>query len=125
VTCVTSQQPPDFPLIPAHCDFSTGITTLFGSAAAFFHGTNPALCFGQRADLAKNIVRRFYRMKQLLNRLMVEEQGQGITEYALILGFVVLGVWVGVTNTNIGQSITGVFSNVNSLVSGCVSGSCP
>lgn len=64
-------------------------------------------------------------MKQLLKRLMVEEQGQGITEYALILGLVVLGIWIAVTQTNIGQSITGVFSNVNTVVSGCVSGSCP
>jgi Flp pilus assembly pilin Flp len=64
-------------------------------------------------------------MKQLLNRLVVEEKGQGLTEYALILGLVVLGVWVAVTQTNIGQSITGIFTNVNTVVAGCVSGSCP
>src|SRR5215204_3281017 len=35
------------------CFFSRGITTLFGSSAAFFHGTDPALFFGQLANLAK------------------------------------------------------------------------
>jgi Flp pilus assembly pilin Flp len=64
-------------------------------------------------------------MKQLLNRLVVEEKGQGLTEYALILGLVVLGVWVAVTQTNIGQSITNIFTGVNTVVAGCVSGSCP
>jgi Flp pilus assembly pilin Flp len=64
-------------------------------------------------------------MKQLLTRLMVEENGQGLTEYALILGLVVLGIWVAVTQTNIGASITGIFTNVNTIVAGCTSGSCP
>jgi pilus assembly protein Flp/PilA len=64
-------------------------------------------------------------MMQLLKRLMVEENGQGLTEYALILGLVVLGIWVAVTQTNIGTSIAGIFNNVNTAVSGCVSGSCP
>ena len=64
-------------------------------------------------------------MKQLLNRLMVEEKGQGLTEYALILGLVVLGIWIAVTQTNIGASITGIFTNVNTVVAGCTSGSCP
>jgi Flp pilus assembly pilin Flp len=64
-------------------------------------------------------------MKQILKRLMVEENGQGLTEYALILGLVVLGIWVAVTQTNIGASITGIFTNVNTIVAGCTSGSCP
>jgi Flp pilus assembly pilin Flp len=64
-------------------------------------------------------------MSQLLKRLMVEENGQGLTEYALILGLVVLGIWVAVTQTNIGGSITGIFQNVNTAVADCTSGSCP
>jgi pilus assembly protein Flp/PilA len=64
-------------------------------------------------------------MKQLLKRLVVEEKGQGLTEYALILGLVVLGIWVAVTQTNIGTSIKGIFTNVNTIVAGCESGSCP
>jgi Flp pilus assembly pilin Flp len=64
-------------------------------------------------------------MKQLLNRLMIEENGQGLTEYALMLGFVVLGIWAAIPQTNIGASITGIFTNVNTIVAGCTSSSCP
>ena len=64
-------------------------------------------------------------MKQLLNRLVVEENGQGITEYALILGLVVLGIWVAVTNGNIGGKVNSLFGRVATVVDGCVSGSCP
>ena len=64
-------------------------------------------------------------MKQLLKRLVVEEKGQGITEYALILGLVVLGVWIAVTQANLGGTINALFGRVTSVVSGCISGSCP
>lgn len=64
-------------------------------------------------------------MKQLLKRLVVEEKGQGITEYALILGLVVLGIWIAVTAGNIGGKVNALFGRVGTVVSGCVSGSCP
>ena len=54
-------------------------------------------------------------MKQLLNRLVVEENGQGITEYALILGLVVLGIWVAVTNGNIGGKVNSLFGRVATI----------
>ena len=63
-------------------------------------------------------------MKSLLKRLVVEEEGQGITEYALILGLVVLGIWVAVTQANIGGQITGLFTRVGALVGSCSSGAC-
>jgi Flp pilus assembly pilin Flp len=64
-------------------------------------------------------------MEQLLKRLMVEEEGQGITEYALILGLVVLALWIAVTQSNIGGQVNALFSRVGNLVSDCTSGSCP
>lgn len=64
-------------------------------------------------------------MKQLLKRLVVEEKGQGITEYALILGLVVLAIWIAVSATNIGNEITGLFNRVGTQVSSCTSGNCP
>jgi Flp pilus assembly pilin Flp len=64
-------------------------------------------------------------MKQLLQRLVVEENGQGITEYALILGLVVLGIWIAVTNGNIGGKVNALFGRTAAVVDGCVSGSCP
>ena len=42
---------------------------------------------------------------KLLQRLVVEEKGQGITEYALILGLVVFGIWLLVTQSGIGAAI--------------------
>jgi pilus assembly protein Flp/PilA len=62
---------------------------------------------------------------ELLKRLFVEEEGQGITEYALMLGLVILGIWVLVANTGIGNEVSRIFNEVNSAVAGCTSGSCP
>ena len=64
-------------------------------------------------------------MSQLLKRLMIEEQGQGITEYALILGLVVLALWIAVTQSNIGGQVNALFARVGAEVGGCTSGSCP
>jgi Flp pilus assembly pilin Flp len=64
-------------------------------------------------------------MNQLLKRLMVEENGQGITEYALILGLVVLALWIAVTQSNIGGQVNALFGRVGTEVAGCTSGSCP
>jgi len=61
---------------------------------------------------------------ELLKRLVVEEDRQGITEYALILGLVILGVWVTVKVSGLGTAITGVFNAVKTEVSNCKSGSC-
>jgi Flp pilus assembly pilin Flp len=63
-------------------------------------------------------------MRSLFRRLVVEEEGQGITEYALILGLVVLGVWVAVNNSGIGAEINNLFSRVKGVVTGCTSGAC-
>jgi len=63
-------------------------------------------------------------MSSLFRRLVVEEEGQGITEYALILGLVVLGIWVAVNGSGLGGEITGLFDKVKAVVSGCTSGAC-
>ena len=63
-------------------------------------------------------------MKELLKRLLVEEEGQGITEYALILGLVVFGVWVLVQQTNIGTSLSNLFKAVKSEIDKCAGGDC-
>jgi Flp pilus assembly pilin Flp len=51
-----------------------------------------------------------------LKNLAVQEAGQGLTEYSLILGFVVFGVWVLVSVGGIGEGITAIFSQVASTV---------
>ena len=61
---------------------------------------------------------------ELLKRLVVEEDGQGITEYALILGLVILGIWFTVRTSGIGNAITGVFNAVKNQVTSCTAGNC-
>ena len=60
-------------------------------------------------------------MKDVLKRLLAEEEGQGITEYALILGLIVFGVWVTIVQTNIGETIGQLFTNVNTEIKNCSS----
>jgi len=44
-------------------------------------------------------------MQQLLKRLVLEEDGQGLVEYTLIVVLVALVFWVAIKSTNIRQSI--------------------
>jgi len=61
-------------------------------------------------------------MKHLLKRLVVEETGQGITEYALILGLVVFGIWLAVTQSGIGAAINNLFGQVKGELDSCAGG---
>ncbi len=49
---------------------------------------------------------------ELLKRLMTEEEGQGIVEYALIVALVVFIIWVAVKATGIGNKVSAVFVEV-------------
>lgn len=53
---------------------------------------------------------------QLLKRLMVEENGQGLVEYALIVLLVVFVFWVTIKNTNIGNQLSASWSNIGSCL---------
>jgi Flp pilus assembly pilin Flp len=44
--------------------------------------------------------------------LLTEEDGQGLTEYALIVFLVVLVFWLGVKDTNIGNQLAGIWGKV-------------
>ena len=62
----------------------------------------------------------------LLKRLVVEEEGQGLVEYTLIVLLVALVFWVAVKNTNIGTALTNSWNNVSSCLgspSACTSAS--
>ena len=53
-------------------------------------------------------------MKNLVKRLVREEEGQDLIEYALLAGFISL---VAVTMiTNVGAGVNGVYSNINTQV---------
>src|SRR5262245_1088936 len=56
---------------------------------------------------------------ELMKRLVKEESGQGLTEYALILGLVVLGFWIAIKNTNLGPSLSNIFTKVKGNVDNC------
>jgi Flp pilus assembly pilin Flp len=53
---------------------------------------------------------------ELLKRLMVEEDGQGLVEYALIVLLVVFVFWVTIKNTNIGNQLSASWSNIGSCL---------
>jgi Flp pilus assembly pilin Flp len=61
---------------------------------------------------------------ELLKRFLVEEKAQGMTEYALILGLIVLGVWVAVSVGGLGPAITAIFTAVTTAVESCTGAAC-
>ena len=53
---------------------------------------------------------------ELLKRLLVEEDGQGLVEYTLIVVLVALVFWVAVKNTNISNGLSSGWSKVTACV---------
>jgi len=65
-------------------------------------------------------------MMQIMKRLVVEEDGQGLVEYTLIVLLVALVFWVGIKNTNISNQLSAGWSNITACVgtpSNCTSSS--
>jgi Flp pilus assembly pilin Flp len=63
------------------------------------------------------------RTMELLKRLVVEEEGQGLVEYTLIVLLVALVFWVAVKGTNADQALTNAWTDiVNCLNSGVGAG---
>jgi len=63
---------------------------------------------------------------ELLKRLVLEEDGQGLVEYTLIVLLVALVFWVGIKSTNIGGELAAGWSKITVCVSnpaGCTSSS--
>jgi Flp pilus assembly pilin Flp len=53
---------------------------------------------------------------ELLKRFLVEEEGQGLVEYTLIVLLVALVFWVAIKSTNIGSELANGWSKVASCV---------
>ena len=53
---------------------------------------------------------------ELLKRLLVEEDGQGLVEYTLIVVLVALVFWVAVKNSDIGNGLSSGWSKVTACV---------
>jgi pilus assembly protein Flp/PilA len=67
--------------------------------------------------------RRLPNMKSLIKRMLVEEEGQGMTEYALVLGVIAIGAIALITAfrtqvTNLWNSITTQITGAVNTVSG-------
>jgi Flp pilus assembly pilin Flp len=52
----------------------------------------------------------------LTKRLLLEEEGQGLVEYTLIVVLVALVFWVAIKNTNIGSGLASGWSKVTACV---------
>jgi Flp pilus assembly pilin Flp len=52
----------------------------------------------------------------LLKRLLVEEDGQGLVEYTLIVVLVALVFWVAIKNTDVGNQLSSGWSKVTACV---------
>jgi Flp pilus assembly pilin Flp len=49
---------------------------------------------------------------ELLKRLIVEEEGQNIVEYALMIGLVVLIIWVAVKASGVDTAVATIWNSV-------------
>jgi Flp pilus assembly pilin Flp len=47
-----------------------------------------------------------------LKRLLSEERGQGMAEYALIVFLVMFAFWLGIKDTSIGDELVSIWSNI-------------
>ena len=59
---------------------------------------------------------------ELLKRLEVEEDAQGLVEYTLIVVLVALVFWVAIKNTNLGSQLASGWSKISACIgnpSGC------
>jgi len=94
------------------------------AAARSGDGTGPALiAVGHWAQKLQDR-KKENPVMNLIKRFAVEEEGQGIVEYALIIGLVVLGIWTAVSAGGLGTAISSLFGRVATEVGGCTSGSC-
>ncbi len=50
---------------------------------------------------------------ELLKRLMLDEDGQGVVEYTLMIGLVVLGIWVAVSILDIPGAVSALWTSVD------------
>lgn len=82
-------------------DFSTGINCACSTLKHFF-------C------LLYLRIRKGGKKMDLLKRLIAQEEGQDIVEYALMLGLVVLVIWVAAQASGVDDAVSKVWSQVKS-----------
>jgi pilus assembly protein Flp/PilA len=61
---------------------------------------------------------------ELLKRLVVEEEGQGLVEYSLIVLLVALVFWVAVKGTNVNGALSAAWTDIVGCLNNGATGSC-
>jgi Flp pilus assembly pilin Flp len=54
---------------------------------------------------------------ELFKRLIVEEDGQGLVEYTLIVLLVALVFWVAIKSTNVGNQLSSSWGDISTCLS--------
>jgi len=67
----------------------------------------------QRVGQTKRKEERKMRNSNLLRRLWVEEEGQGVVEYSLMIGLVVVGIYAAISLLGIPASISALWTKVD------------
>jgi Flp pilus assembly pilin Flp len=60
---------------------------------------------------------------ELLKRLVVEEEGQGLVEYTLIVLLVALVFWVAIRSTNVNTALSDSWNDIVGALNNPISGS--
>jgi Flp pilus assembly pilin Flp len=55
---------------------------------------------------------------EFLKRLVVEEEGQGLVEYTLIVLLVALVFWVAVRGANVDEALSGAWGSITACLGG-------
>jgi Flp pilus assembly pilin Flp len=63
-----------------------------------------------------NSFRKGGEIMELFKRLIIEEEGQGLVEYALIVLLVVFVFWLAIKDTNIGNQLSAAWANIGSCL---------
>jgi Flp pilus assembly pilin Flp len=58
------------------------------------------------------------RIMELLKRLVVEEEGQGLVEYSLIVLLVALVFWVAIQGTNADDALSNAWNDIVACLNG-------
>jgi Flp pilus assembly pilin Flp len=64
------------------------------------------------------------RTMELLKRLVVEEEGQGLVEYTLIVLLVALVFWVAIKGTNADDALANVWTSIVTCLNSGTAGTC-
>ena len=67
-------------------------------------------------QLPKVVKKGGERIMELLKRLVVEQEGQGLVEYTLIVLLVALVFWVAVRTANVGGALSSSWGSVTSCL---------